>query len=198
MESTENLIEYRISKHAEERYVERIMNKDNKNDIIRFISENKDKIKTDINKMIQYGECIFIGKQSQKDGKGNVLNVYLNGCWVVLVDIKSELVVTLYKIDLGLDDEFNKIYISKVMEKINEKKRVLEDVMLQTTAETEMYREMIDSTEAQIREYKTMINNLEELCNGYAAIINNNHVKVSQANKEVAEIVNTLIGKREF
>ena len=61
-----------------------------------------------------------------------------------------------------------------------------------------MYREMINDAESQIKEYRSMIKNLEELCVGYKSIIDNNCVKVSQANREVAEIINTLINKREF
>ena len=196
--STENTIEYKISKHCEERYSERIMGKDDKVDINRFISENKDKIKTDINKMIEFGELLYVGKQSQKDGKGKVLNVYLKDCWVILVDSKSEVVVTMYKIDLGLDDEFNKTYISKMLEKLSEAKTELENAQLEVLKESNMYRELIDDAEAQINEYKAMIKNLEELCNGYAAVIGNNNVKVSQANRKVADVVNAMINKKEF
>lgn len=191
-------MEYKISAHAETRYAERIMNKDDKVNVNRFISENKDKIKTDINKMIGFGELIFIGKQSQKDGKGKVLNVYLKNCWVVLVDTSNETVVTLFKIDLGLGDEFNKTYISKMLEKLNEAKTELENAQLEVLKETNMYRELIDDAEAQINEYKAMIKNLEELCNGYAAVIGNNNVKVSQANRKVADCVNAMINKKEF
>ena len=174
------------------------MGKDNANNINRFIMDNREKIKSDIHKLIRYGECIYVGKQSQKDGKGNVLNVYLKDCWVVLVDNKSEIVVTLFKIDLGLGDEFNKTYVSKMMDKINDSKKELEDVQLEVLKESNMYREMIDSTEAQINEYKAMIKNLEELSNGYSMIISNNNVKISQANRKVADCVNTLINKKEF
>lgn len=196
MEDTK--IVYKISNHASERYAERIMDKDNTNNINRFVMDNREKIKTDINKMIEFGECIFVGKQSQKDGKGKVLNVYLNGCWVVLVDSSNETVVTLYKIDLGLGDEFNKTYISKMMDKINESKKELEYVQLEVLKESNMYREMIDNTEAQINEYKAMIKNLEELCNGYTMVIGNNNVKISQANRKVADCVNAMINKKEF
>lgn len=198
MENTENMIEYKISNHVKTRYAERIMGKDNKNDVNRFIAENDLKIKQDIHKMIQYGTLIYQGKQSQKDGKGNVLSVYLNDCWIILVDSKSSVIVTLYKIDLGLDDDFNKTYISKMMGKINESKKELEDVQLEVLKESNMYREMIDNAEAQINEYKTMIKNLEELCNGYAMVIGNNNVKVTQANRKVADCVNALINKKEF
>ena len=196
---TENIeIVYKISKHAEQRYAERIMDKESKNDIQRFICENEEKIKTDINKMITYGEMIFAGKQSQKDGRGNVLNVYLKDCWVVLVDNNSEVVMTLYKIDLGLDDEFNKAYISKMMEKLNGCKKVLEDTKLEVQKESNTYKELVNDAEAQICEYKAMIKNLEELCSGYKTIIENNNITVLQANRDVADVVNQMIGKKEF
>ena len=198
MESIENINKYTISAHCKQRYAERIMGRDNNGDINRFIIENENKIQTDINKLIQYGEMIFSGKQSQKDNKGSVVDVYLKDCWVILADNKSKNVITLYKIDLGLDDEFNKAYISKMMEKLNECKKVLEDTKQQVEAESNMYREMIDNAESQIKEYKTMIKNLDELCVGYKTIIDNNCVRVSQANKNVTDVLNTLIGKKEF
>ena len=197
MEEIENSINYTISNHAKQRYAERIMGKEDI-DVNRFITLNEDKIKTDINKLIQYGEMIYSGKQSQRDNKGNVIDVYLKDCWVVLVDNRSKNVVTLYKIDLGLDDEFNKAYISKMVEKLNGCKEVLESVQQQVQEESNTYREMIKDAETQIKEYRGMIKNLEELSMGYKAIIDNNCVKVSQANRDVAEVVNTLIGKKEF
>lgn len=198
MENTESVIEYKISSHCETRYAERIMGRDNATDINRFISEHKEKIKADIHKMIEFGDIIYRGKQSRKDGKGNVLDVVLKDCWVVLVDNESRNVVTLYKIDLGLDDEFNKAYISKMMEKLNEKKEELEKVKLQNYNELNMYTEMINDAEAQIKEYRSMIKNLEGLCEGYKMVIDNNHIKVTQANRNVAEVLNTLINKKEF
>lgn len=194
----ENIKNFKISRHAQERYSERIMNKDTKYDINRFIMDNQEKIKTDINKMITYGECIYTGKQSQKDGKGKVVDVYLKDSWVVLADGKSESVITLYKIDLGLDDEFNKAYISKMMEKLSEDKEELKNIEEQVQTESDMYENLIDEAAAQINEYKSMIKNLEELCSGYQTIIDNNRVKVAQANRKVADTINTFINKREF
>lgn len=188
---------YNISAHAKQRYAERIMGKEDI-DVNRFVTLNEDKIKTDINKLIQYGELIYTGKQSQKDGKGNVIDVYLKDCWIVLVDGRVKNVVTLYKIDLGLDEEFNKAYVSKMMEKLNGCKENLESVRQQVQTESNTYREMITNAESQIKEYRGMIKNLEELCAGYKTIVDNNCVKVSQANKDVVEILNTLIGKKEF
>lgn len=193
-----NEIIYNISSHAEQRYAERIMGKENSTDVSQFVTLYKEKIKTDINKLICYGELIYTGRQFQKDGKGNIIDVYLKDCWVVLADNKAKNVITLYKIDLGLDDEFTKTYISKMMEKLNAYKEILKSTEQQIQIESNTYREMISDAETQIKEYRTIIKNLEELCVGYKTIIDNNNVKVAQANKDVANIVNTLVGKREF
>jgi hypothetical protein len=136
--------------------------------------------------------------QSQKDGKGNVLNVYLKDCWVVLVDNKSENVVTLYKVDLGCGDDFNNQYVSKLLEKLTASKENLAGTQLEVNIESATYKEMLSEAQSQIREYKSFIKNLEEMCTAYQTILDNNTVKVSQANRAVADVVNTLIGKKEF
>ena len=114
-------ITYTISKHARERYAERIMEKDSAYDINKFIVDNEDKIVVDINKMIQYGTLIHCGKMYAKDGKqlNNNVEVHLNGLWIVLSDPKTHNVITLFKIDLGVDEEFHKLYTSKMMDKLN-------------------------------------------------------------------------------
>jgi hypothetical protein len=191
-------ITYTISRHAKERYTQRLLNKEDNNEIQRFIVENEDKIITDINKMINYGELIYSGKQTQKDSKGNVVDVFLKDCWIVLIDHKTCNTITLYRIDLGCGDEFNQQYISKMMEKLNESKDKLMSTQIEVETESNMYRDLISDSQAQINDYKSMIKKLESLCAAYQDIIDNNVVKVSQANKEVADVVNTLIGKREF
>lgn len=195
---SEEVVEYKISDHAQKRYAERIVGRDNQIEINRFVTENKDKIKTDINKMIQYGEMIYSGIQSQKDNKGKVISVFLKDSWVVLVNLQTSVVVTLYKIDLGCGDEFNQLYVTKMINRLNEKKKVLAETKLNVTKESAEYKEMIENAQAQINEYKSMIKNLEGMCSGYQSIIDNNHVKVKQADRDVANVVNTLINKKEF
>lgn len=198
MSESKQFYDYNVSRHAMERYVERIMGKEELGDINRFIITNEDKIKVDINKLIYYGELIFTGRQSQKDGKGNVVDVYLKDCWVVLLDNRSRNVITLFKVDLGLDDDFNKTYVSKMMEKLNASKQNLLEIQQKVKEEADTYKELITDAEIQIRDFRSMIKNLEELCTGYRLIIDNNCVKITQATQEVTEVLNTLIGKKTF
>lgn len=199
MEEDKNIEnKYKISKHAKERYAKRIMSIDSNNDIQRFIIENEEKIWIDINKMITYGSLIYSGRQSQKDGKGKVLEVYLMDLWIVLVDSQDNVVVTLYKIDLGLGEDFNREYISKCIDKLTKFKNKASEIQLNIYQETNMYKELINEAEIQIKEYKSYIKNLEEMVDGYKKIMDNNSVKLLQANAEVANIINTIVGKKEF
>ena len=189
---------YTVSKHAKERYTERIMEKATNNEIQTFIVQNEDKIIGDINKMIQYGELIYTGKQTQKDNRTYNVEVYLNGLWIVITDVKSKNVITLYKIDLGVDDEFNQEYVKRMMEKFNAAKENLEAVTLEVEKENDSYKTMMEQNMAQINEYKSYIKNLEELNVGYKTIVDNNVVRIKMVSTEVTDVLNKLIGKKEF
>ena len=189
---------YTVSKHAKERYAERIMEKDSTVEIKTFIAQNEDKIVNDINKMIQYGDLIYSGKQTQKDGRKYDVEVYLKGSWVILADVKSKNVITLYKIDLCLGDEFNKEYINKMLEKFNIAKHNYDLISEQLSIENKNYEEIINDNISTINKYKTFIKNLEELNDGYNIIIKESNVKISMAEIEMLDVLNKLIGKKEF
>ncbi len=189
-------MEYNITKHAEERYAERIKNRERFSDVQRFIMEHKTKIKDDINKMIAHGELIYHGKNF-KDRAG-IVDVYLKDFWVVFTDPKTKNVITLYRIDFGAGDEFNKNYLDIMMENIRkaqeEKEQASKDVLEQVNA----YTQMIADMQGQINEYKSMVKNLENLCADYRDIVENITVRETQADLKLSQAVNSLIGRREF
>lgn len=84
------------------------------------------------------------------------------------------------------------------MEKIKAAEMEQKKVIQSTSQENQMYQRMIDEAAAQINEYRGFIKNLEELCKSYQSIIENNSVKISQAGRKTAGMVNALIQKREF
>ncbi len=191
-------ISFTVSKHAKERYAERIMNKEDLWDINYFVNQNEEKIIKDITKMLEYGEVIYSGKQKDNKGRENTVDVYRKDCWILLVDKCTKNVITLYKVDLGCGDDFNVEYVTRMVEKIHTAMDNVSKVQMEVLNESNMYREMIAKNNDQIAEYRTYIKNLEALNESYKQIIDNNVVKNSQANKELAEHVNSLIGKKEF
>lgn len=187
----------KISQHAKERYAERIMDRDNKADINVFIANNEPKIKNDISKMIEYGQLLFSGKPIDLYNRQPV-DIFLNGTWVIIVDIKKVNVVTLYSIDLGVGQDFNNQYINKLLDKLDLAKERLSDTQSKINKQTDTYRELIHENEVAIAEYKKIVKSLEQQNAGYEEIIESIHAGEIIAEKEVRDIVATLIGKKVF
>ena len=83
----------------------------------RYIVLHEQDIIQNIRKMLQFGEIIYTGKNFKaKDNK--IIHIILNGAWLVFVGKDSQTAITMYKIDLGLDEDFNKDYIQKFLEKL--------------------------------------------------------------------------------
>ena len=85
-----------------------------------------------------------------------------------------------------------------MLEQLNIANRNLEETKRKVEEEAAMYKELICEATVQINEYKAMIKNLENLCEGYKMIMDNNIVKNTQAYKDVTEVINTLLSKKEF
>lgn len=187
----------KISAHARERYAERIMDKDNKVDINVFIQQHEQKIKEDIFKMIQYGKLLYSGKSTCEFNKQPV-DVYLNGTWVIIVDIAKSNVITLYTIDLGLGNDFNNEYIKQLTAKLDASKDNFETINIGIQTQRQTYSSIIKENTEQINEYKTFIKNLEKQNQGYQDVIDSLDADRIIAEKEVRDVIATFIGKKVF
>ena len=112
-----------ITNHAMERYAKRIANRETTIDVNTYVQLNKDKITEDINTMIKFGNRIYTGRVGQREERP--VNVYLSGTWVILTDILDKTVITVYKVNLGLDEEFNKTFINGILKRMEEHKAEL-------------------------------------------------------------------------
>ena len=184
---------YTISKHAQQRYAERIMDKDSKTDIAGFINVHAEKISTDINKMIEFGTKIFSGTL---ENQGSNYDVYIHDTWIVLADTKSQKVVTLYAIDLGVGDEFNQNYICLLLERLNNAQKAYEDKSKELTERVNEWEEQIRENKEKIKELRQTANALEQANENLEAVIADYSTQKYVAGQEVREIVRTLIGKK--
>ena len=188
---------YKISEHAKQRYAERIMNRENKTDVASFVNQHQQKIQEDITKMLAFGEVIYTGV-SVADNNKNLVNVILNGHWVVITDPNSEKVVTLFEIDLGLGKEFNDEYISKLKEKLDMAKANYEEEVERLDKNNAEYNEIIDKNEEKIREYRSFIKSLETQNTNMTNLIMENKNNKLMAEQEVRDIVAMFCGKKVF
>lgn len=185
-----------ISNHAMERYAKRIANRDTTLDIVAYVQANKEKITGDINTMLEYSQHIYTGKVGAKDERP--VNVYLSGTWVILTDILDKTVITVYKVNLGLDEEFNKTFINGILKRMEEHKAELAEAQKQTEEEKKSYQSIIADNNAQINEYKAAINELEKLNTDYQETIGDIGARHKAAELAVKRDVENLIMRMEF
>jgi hypothetical protein len=184
---------YNISKHAQQRYAERIMSKEGKGDIAVYISSNAEKICNDVNKMIDYGRLVYSG---DTESSGQIHDVYMSDTWIVITDPKSQKVVTLYSIDLGVGDEFNKNYIKLLLERLDEAKERFAEKDKELSERVREWQAQIDENKEKITELRQTANGLEKANENLMVVINDYQIQRYAAEQEVREIVRTLTGKK--
>lgn len=184
---------YSVSKHAKERYAERIADKEKIVDRDKYIRDHDKDIVDRINKLIHYGNLIYEGFVESYGRQ----QVYLKDLWVVIADPSKKNVVTLYKIDLG-DDEVSKLYIEKCLERINAARVATVEATLERDKEIIDWQNIIDKKTADIKHYKAQIKQLEADVTAFEELIKNTNQQVNAATYQVQVEVERMIGKRYF
>ena len=185
-----------ISQHAKERYAERIMSREDKCGVHIFIANHEDKIAKDITKMIEYGEKIYSGK-SLKDKNKNC-DIYLCDLWVIIVDIDTNVVVTLFKVDLGIGDEFSKTYVENVLKTLSSKKEEFETFKTNETNNIRDAQVDLEMNRDKIDELKRQIKRLEETNAFLNDLIRESNARIADKEFEVRHVVELLTANKSF
>lgn len=184
-----------VTEHAKERYAERIMDKQESSDIKRFLYNHNDKIIQDIQKMVEYGDLLFTGKQSKG---GDVVRVYVKDAWVLLVSDDKNCVITLFKLDLGVDADFTIQYIKKIEDQLDRAKERLDSRQKEISDQRETYQQLIQENSDTIAVYRKIIRSLEEQNAGYQEVIRTLNANLFAAEQEVRETLGLLVGRKMF
>lgn len=187
-----------ISKHAYERYAERIMNKENSRDVNIFIQKNSEKIESDIKNMIRYGQEIYTGKPHTTIGKQHNCTYIINGLWIIVIDSADLKVVTLYKIDLGAGEDIDVQFRDRLVSQIEDAKADIANEIECINVEMTQYQSIIDDNIAQINEYRQMIKNLESINEAYSSTISAATKRKGMAEEKIKTLVAALVGKTNF
>lgn len=194
----ENIDKLTLTKHAKERYAERIMKKDNSHDVNLFIVENEAKIEEDIKLMIQYGEEIFTGKPSVNNPKQHNCVYIINGLWIVVVDQNEKKIVTLYRINLGVGLDFDQEFKDRLMTQIHEAKTRAAETASKIESESAEYRKIISDNSAMINSLRQKIKNLEEVNESYSSVLTAANQRKAMAEDEIKDFVAILVGRTCF
>lgn len=178
------------------------MNKDERSDIAVYVARNQEKIENDINTMMQYSELLYTGFLRDRSDEAirdkKEVRVYLCGTWVLLADKLNNKIITLYKIDLKVGEEFNKQFVAAKKIAIDEAKAKVDEVAESYCQCRNQYREIIQECDSKIAEYKNAIAKLTNQKQAYQALIDNSDIEVKEANEALKTQIMELVCKREF
>lgn len=193
---------YIITQHCKERYAERIMDKNERNDIAVYVARNQEKIENDINTMMQYSELLYTGYLRDRSDEAirekKEVRVYLCGTWVLLADKLNNKIITLYKIDLKVGEDFNKQFVAAKKVAIDEARAKVNKVAESYCQFRNQYRDIIQECESKIAEHNNAIKKLTCQKNAYQALIDNSDIEVKEANEALKTQIMELVCKREF
>lgn len=115
-----------------------------------------------------------------------------------MTDLTESKVITLYKVELYVGEEFNKQFIQKNLDKLAEDKKILEAKRAEIAEEKSAYQEIIKSNEDLINEYRGTIKMLERNNTDYKDAIESMDARCSKAELTVKRDIEALVMRREF
>ena len=183
-----------ITQHCKERYAERIMGREGRGDVAVFIAQNQEKIETDINKLYEYAQIIYTGQLKDK----NYVNVFLNGTWVLLTDKGMQKAITMYKIDFGLGEEFNKEFVKKMLEKIAARREEYCNALNEKEKQKSEYEAIMNDLTQKANEYRRMAKNLDAQIAAYKELIAGTSEEVFSKENDFKQAIMELVCKKEF
>lgn len=190
----ENFEKISISNHCKQRYVQRIKKITDSKEVKRYMATEDEEIVENIRKMLQYGSVIYEGRNFALHDN-NIVKVVLNGTWVVFVGKESNSAITMYKIDLGLGEEFNKSYVQAFLDQlkvINDSYGETEDNIAESTADIDVEIEKCDT---KIEEYKNIMRQFEERRTGLEETKKSLNVYLTDIDMRRRELIGKLICK---
>ena len=130
-----------FTNHILERFVERTMNKTG-NELKQYLAQNDKFVKEKLLLLYNSADLLWSGKIKDH----NFTHLYINkDGWIIVVDKEGKKLITVYKADLELDSEFNKMYVERIKNKvkeINDKLFIAEEEM---TSQKEENAKLIES-----------------------------------------------------
>ena len=154
-----------ISNHCFQRYHERVRKQTGP-----FVDSLKEKYTKELETMYAHCTKIYSGIIGHST---KPVDVYVNNHgWVIIANDKEKLMITIYKIGLGVDDdELDQAYISKSLVRITELQEKLLKKAISVDEDKKSYKDKIEANEALIKEYTGIISSLKDQNDDYRDLI---------------------------
>ena len=184
----------KISDHARERYAERNKGREGHFDVKQYTAVNRDMIDSALSKMAEHATEVYKGPG--KDGKPIILLV--QGSWMLICGEDGTL-ITLFKRDLGIDDEKeNKRILGLQVEKIERLKQACADAAEKVKERREQLESEASDWDAKIIEWRKMAKDAEQLRDSLKETNRTLGVELAVAEAELEAYITELLGTKVF
>lgn len=181
------MAEIQFTKHVLERYVERTKGYTDQLEIKQYLVTHEEVVKERIMKLFESSDLMYTGKLREF----NSAEIYINkNGWVFPLDKKNNKLITVYKVDLHLGEEFNSEYTSRMMTAILAIKNEFESMQFDIMEQTEEIKKSNEELKTKIALHKNIIRTLEEEQK-------NNNDRITINNKKLGDKENELQMKLE-
>lgn len=183
-----------FTQHVLERYVERTMNKTG-NEVKQFLAQNEEQVRQQILKLFQSSEPFWYGKN--KNHNYTYFRINKNG-WLIVIDKNKTKLITLYKIDLGLGEDFNKQYIAEMKKLVKMKNEDIENEKIELDKKIEENAKTIEELKSQNSLLQSQIKINNETIEILEKTKDNELNKISFKEEELKEKIEKFVGAKIF
>lgn len=183
-----------FTQHVLERYVERTMNKTG-NEVKQFLAQNEEQVRQQILKLFQSSEPFWYGKN--KNHNYTYFRINKNG-WLIVIDKNKTKLITLYKIDLGLGEDFNKQYIAEMKKLVKMKNEDIENEKIELDKKIEENTKTIEELKSQNSLLQSQIKINNETIEILEKTKDNDLDKISFKEEELKEKIEKFVGAKIF
>lgn len=142
-----------FTNHILERFVERTMNKVG-NEAKQYLAQNNKFVKEKLLLLYNSADLLWSGKIKDH----NFTHFYINkDGWIIVVDKEGKKLITVYKADLELDSEFNKLYVERIKDKVNDVNNKLLNAETEMTTQKEENAKIIEQLQQENLDLKEKI-----------------------------------------
>lgn len=154
-----------ISNHCFQRYHERVREAEGP-----FVDSLKERYTKELEELYAHCKKIYSGIIGHST---RPVDVYVNAHgWVLIANDKEQTLITVYKVDLGIENDLlNKQYIAASLKRIEDLENNMLETALKADEQKQEYLKAITANEALIKEYRQTISGLESSNDAYKTLI---------------------------
>jgi len=170
--------------HTKKRYLERIAELTDEQEIKIKLSTEDERITEHLNKLYEFSRLIYVG---QINGDKVTRNYYLNRDVIMVGDTNRQFIQTLYKVDFKFPEDWNLKTIDRLVEELDKLYKDLDDIkeVINRDNETKIYE--IEELDGEIKLLRERLEILEFNKKVVKDEITANHNKCILIHKKIDE-----------